>query len=223
MLIGTRLWCKGQERPQISVSQSVTQVAREFKARSTCRPRSRRISTFEFWFRHLFTADDEDDDDSDDDGQRVSKMSCPAPSQALFAAQRSEGACPRVRHLLTGTFNTHFLHLLSFDSLTRTLSVLASLPAQGPHSFLAAGRSSSSAGKLVDRVYATTWAQEKTLSAWSIDWHGEAAQVRLINSVPISEKSKQKPFQPDVFAESSSREQLQHHPMSMSSLRRTPA
>lgn len=111
-----------------------------------------------------------------------------------------EGACPRVRHLLTGTFNTRFLHLLSFDSLTRTLSVLATLPAQGPHSFLASGRSSSApSGRLVDRVYATTWAAEKTLSAWSINWKGENPELQWVNTVPITATSSYVHVQPPPY------------------------
>lgn len=109
----------------------------------------------------------------------------------MSSAAAPPAQCPRIRHLLTGTFNSPALHLLRFDSLTRALVLLAPLPARGPHQFLCVGRSAAAAPPhAVDRVYATTWAPVPELSSWALEWPlGAAAepQLRLLNSVPISE------------------------------------
>lgn len=102
-----------------------------------------------------------------------------------------QGQCPRLRHIVSGTFNTPFLHLLAFDTLTRTLSLLSTLPGYGPHSFLTAGRTSSLAqNQLVDLVYATTWSEEeKALCAWRVHWpiaKVEEPKLEWLGNVPIS-------------------------------------
>jgi carboxy-cis,cis-muconate cyclase len=90
--------------------------------------------------------------------------------------------CPRIRHLVSGTFNTPFLHVFAYDTLSKQLSLAQSIHAQGPHQFLALGRTASfpekSSGRALegarigrgfgDVLYATTWAHPPSLSAWKI-------------------------------------------------------
>ncbi|CAD6943433.1 unnamed protein product [Tilletia laevis] len=94
-------------------------------------------------------------------------------------------ACPRVRHLLTGTFNTANLHLLAFDTLTHTLAITRSVSAQGPHQFLALGASTPIGQPSLEvrpqwkAVYATTWAQPPSLSAWAVTGLDEDAGASI--------------------------------------------
>lgn len=117
---------------------------------------------------------------------------------AAAAASAAAGTCPRLRHILTGTFNTLFLHLLTFDTLTRNLTVTLSVPARGPHQYLTLGgfipEMPSGSGSSVAQgagpqaariVYATTWADERELSAWSVSLRPGQEKVRLINARPI--------------------------------------
>ncbi|CAD6966963.1 unnamed protein product [Tilletia controversa] len=93
--------------------------------------------------------------------------------------------CPRVRHLLTGTFNTANLHLLAFDTLTHTLAITRSVSAQGPHQFLALGASRPIGQPSLEvrpqwkAVYATTWAQPPSLSAWAVTGLDEDAGASI--------------------------------------------
>lgn len=123
--------------------------------------------------------------------QNEKEMSCSASTSAAALDNRaSTSICPRIRHLVSGTFNSPFLHLLSFDTLTRTLSILSTLPGYGPHSFLAVGRTANAAkGVLVDTVYATTWAEDKPeLIAWRVKRGEEEVQtLEWLGNVPISE------------------------------------
>jgi carboxy-cis,cis-muconate cyclase len=131
-----------------------------------------------------------------------------APRGAAAAAAAAAGTCPRLRHILTGTFNTLFLHLLTFDTLTRDLTVTLSVPARGPHQYLTlggfipeiaagSGSSSSSSGsgsgsiaggsalQASRIVYATTWADQRELSAWRVSLHPGQEKVSLINAREI--------------------------------------
>ncbi len=104
---------------------------------------------------------------------------------------------PAKRHIVTGTFNSPSLYVLEFDPLSSTpttpatpatpaapaasatLAILHEVEAEGPHQYLALGVSSPSYPKLPSReggwqglrktVYATTWAETSTLSAWHVD------------------------------------------------------
>ncbi|KDN52414.1 3-carboxy-cis,cis-mucoante lactonizing enzyme [Tilletiaria anomala UBC 951] len=85
----------------------------------------------------------------------------------MLAVTRASSVCPRFRHLITGTFNTSFLHLLAYDTLNKALFVSRSIEAQGPHQFLAVGRTAQSDDR-PDLLYATTWASPPSLSAWRV-------------------------------------------------------
>lgn len=89
--------------------------------------------------------------------------------------------CPRFRHILTGTFNSVFLHLLQFDTTTRELSVAASVAAQGPHQYLTLGSIPSASERI---VYATTWAEDRRVSAWRVGLH--SPRIEYINSQEIT-------------------------------------
>jgi carboxy-cis,cis-muconate cyclase len=121
---------------------------------------------------------------------------------ALQASAASAGTCPRVRHLISGTFNSSFLHILSFDTLTRTLSLLSTLPAYGPHSFLTQGRTVQAlqSGRLVDTLYATTWAPTTELCAWKLQWNGDKLDgLQWLGNVPITATSSYVHIQPPPY------------------------
>lgn len=112
------------------------------------------------------------------------------PTQHSSNIGPSGPLCPRLRHILTGTFNSNFLHLLRFDSLTKSLTLLLSVPALGPHQYLAALPGGAGKGERI--VYATTWAEQSSISAWRVTGllgNGGMAsgepKVELINSRPI--------------------------------------
>jgi carboxy-cis,cis-muconate cyclase len=111
-------------------------------------------------------------------------------------------SCPRHRHLISGTFNSNLMHILSFDTLTRTLSLLSSLPAYGPHSFLTSGRTLDlESNRLVNTVYATTWAEKKELCAWKLDWKGEELNgLKWLGNVPITATSSYVHIQPPPYS-----------------------
>lgn len=104
-------------------------------------------------------------------------------------ALASTSVCPRIRHIVSGTFNSPFLHLLSFDTLTRSLSLLSTLHGYGPNSFLVVGRTAGAeTNRLADTLYATTWAQPPELMAWRVKWAGDEIDgLDWLGNVPISE------------------------------------
>ncbi|PWN19826.1 hypothetical protein BCV69DRAFT_313567 [Microstroma glucosiphilum] len=142
-----------------------------------------------------------------------------APRGAAAAASAAAGTCPRLRHILTGTFNTLFLHLLTFDTLTKDLTVTLSVPARGPHQYFALGGfipelssssgsgsgvgSSSAAGGAAHQasriVYATTWSDVRELSAWSVSLVPGQEKVSLINAREILAAGSYVAVQPPPF------------------------
>ena len=86
-----------------------------------------------------------------------------ASSLALTTASQSS-TCPWTHHIVTGTFNSPSLFVLTYDVVQSTLSIAHTIAAHGPHQYLALGVSST--GR--QTVYATTWAAESTLSAWHV-------------------------------------------------------
>lgn len=91
--------------------------------------------------------------------------------------------CPRLRHILSGTFNTVFLHLLTFDTLTRSLTLTLSIPALGPHQFLTLGSIPQDNKRI---AYATTWdAVDRHVSSWAVDLSQGKEKVELVNKKKI--------------------------------------
>lgn len=86
-----------------------------------------------------------------------------------------------MHHILSGSFRSISLFLLAFSPLQRTLSLVQTVDAFGPHQYLA-----TNARK--DRAYTTSWALPPVLSSWDIerDEAGNPWRVNPINSVPIS-------------------------------------
>jgi len=123
-------------------------------------------------------------------------MSCASlPSTLTTAASTSTSIlssfCPRVRHILSGTFNTPNLHLLSYDTINHSLVIEKSIAAKGPHQFLALGQGKENGrGEKKRRVYATTWAMPPKISSWEVVGLGggeEELDIRFINEKDISE------------------------------------
>lgn len=125
----------------------------------------------------------------------VSAMSCSIPTSILTSTSTIlSNQCPRIRHILSGTFNTPNLHLLSYDTTTHQLSIQKSISAKGPHQFLALGQPRSDDSDRNEtkrrRVYATTWALPPKISAWEIAGlgnSGENVEINFINEKEISE------------------------------------
>ncbi|KAF6760468.1 hypothetical protein DFP72DRAFT_73205 [Ephemerocybe angulata] len=90
-------------------------------------------------------------------------------------------------HILSGSFRSISLALLAFYPLNRTLEHVTTVPAFGPHQYLALN-----AGK--DVVYTTSWADPPILSSWSLlrseHGHGTLVEdVKHLNTVKITATS----------------------------------
>ncbi|KAG6849137.1 hypothetical protein H0H93_011000 [Arthromyces matolae] len=101
------------------------------------------------------------------------------PVQQFFdnTAVNSSSSSP-VHHILSGSFRSLSLFLLAFSPLQRTLELVQTVDAFGPHQYLATNPRK-------DRVYTTSWALPPVLSSWSI----EEGKVQHLNSVPITATS----------------------------------
>ena len=84
---------------------------------------------------------------------------------------------PIVYHILSGSFRSLSLFLLAFSPSNRSLSHIQTVPAFGPHQYLACNDRK-------DRVYTTSWANPPSLSSWHVD--DGPRSVSHINTVPIS-------------------------------------
>ncbi|THU83111.1 putative isomerase YbhE [Dendrothele bispora CBS 962.96] len=83
-------------------------------------------------------------------------------------------------HILSGSFRSLSLFLLAFEPANRSLSLVQTVDAFGPHQYLALNPTK-------DRAFATTWTLPPSLSSWEIDrneW-----RVNHINNVPITATS----------------------------------
>ena len=87
---------------------------------------------------------------------------------------------PIVYHILSGSFRSLSLFLLAFSPSNRSLSHIQTVPAFGPHQYLACNDRK-------DRVYTTSWANPPSLSSWHVEGSGDGPRsVSHINTVPIS-------------------------------------
>ncbi|KAF8955027.1 Lactonase, 7-bladed beta-propeller-domain-containing protein [Flammula alnicola] len=86
-----------------------------------------------------------------------------------------------IYHILSGSFRSLSLFLLAFSPSNRSLSHLQTIPAHGPHQYLAANQHK-------DRVYTTSWALPPSLSSWHVE-RSESWRVTHINTVPITATS----------------------------------
>lgn len=89
-----------------------------------------------------------------------------------------------IHHILAGSFRSLSLFLLAFSPLHRSLHLLQTINAFGPHQYLA-----TNARK--DRVYTTSWALPPMLSSWQVERPDTSTgmgawRVNHINNVPIS-------------------------------------
>lgn len=81
-------------------------------------------------------------------------------------------------HILSGSFRSFSLFLLAFSPSERSISHLETIPAFGPHQYLAANQHKT-------RVFATSWALPPSLSSWEVE-RADPWRVMHLNSVPIS-------------------------------------
>lgn len=81
-----------------------------------------------------------------------------------FTLPTATTACPRTHHIVSGTFNSPNLFVLTYDTLLSTLNITHTIPALGPHQYLTLGLSSTG----TQTIYATTWAANSTLSSWHV-------------------------------------------------------
>ncbi|KAK7049842.1 hypothetical protein VNI00_005272 [Paramarasmius palmivorus] len=104
-------------------------------------------------------------------------------AQSLFALNTTISASESL-HILSGSFRSVSLFLLAFSPLQRTLDLVQTIDAFGPHQYLA-----TNAKK--DRAYATSWALPPSLSSWEIDRGVDENPWRVghVNSVPITATS----------------------------------
>ncbi|KAJ1030933.1 hypothetical protein NDA18_002160 [Ustilago nuda] len=128
-------------------------------------------------------------------------ISCTAPSSLPFtSATTTSQSCPRRRTIVTGTFNSPNLYVLSYDPLspTQPLAITQELPAMGPHQYLSFGLSSPhSSTEYLKTVYATTWANPSTLSSWHFS--PSTSTLSLGNSVEITAAGSYVHVQPPPY------------------------
>ncbi|KAK0440960.1 uncharacterized protein EV420DRAFT_1128059 [Desarmillaria tabescens] len=77
-------------------------------------------------------------------------------------------------HILSGSFTSLSLFLLAFSPVNRSLRLLRTIPAYGPHQYIA---------QTPQAVYATTWASPPVLHAWALP------SLNHIGSAPITATS----------------------------------
>ncbi|KAK0203127.1 Lactonase, 7-bladed beta-propeller-domain-containing protein [Desarmillaria ectypa] len=77
-------------------------------------------------------------------------------------------------HILSGSFTSLSLFLLAFSPVNRSLRLLRTIPAYGPHQYIA---------QTPQAVYATTWASPPALHAWALP------SLTHIGSTPITATS----------------------------------
>ncbi|KAG7440735.1 uncharacterized protein BT62DRAFT_937703 [Guyanagaster necrorhizus] len=77
-------------------------------------------------------------------------------------------------HILSGSFTSFSLFLLAFSPLNHSLRLLHTVPAVGPHQYIA---------QTPHAVYATTWASPPALHAWTLP------SLAHIGSTPITATS----------------------------------
>ncbi|KAF7324763.1 Muconate cycloisomerase 1 [Mycena kentingensis (nom. inval.)] len=87
-----------------------------------------------------------------------------------------------VHHILSGSFRSVSLFLLAFSPLRPSLSLVQSIPAFGPHQYIALGPHAGD----TRYAYTTTWAVPPKLHSWAVE---RGSQVRLIDSVDITATS----------------------------------
>ncbi|KAF8228399.1 putative isomerase YbhE [Tricholoma matsutake] len=105
------------------------------------------------------------------------------PWQDIFSSFNATSNAQPIHHILLGSFRSLSLFLLAFSPLQRTLSLVQTIDAFGPHQYL-----STNARK--DRVYTTSWAFPPVLSSWAIESsESHPWKVNHINSVSITATS----------------------------------
>ncbi|KAF9505991.1 hypothetical protein BS47DRAFT_1334019 [Hydnum rufescens UP504] len=83
--------------------------------------------------------------------------------QTILSQSISCPSAPHNLYLICGTFNTIFLYILAFNTQSHTLSISSRIDACGPHQYIASDSKH-------DRIYATTWAANPSLSSWIVHW-----------------------------------------------------
>lgn len=81
-------------------------------------------------------------------------------------------------HILSGSFRSLSLFLLAFTPSQRSISHLSTIPAHGPHQYLAADQRRT-------RIYTTSWALPPSLSSWEVE-RSNPLRINHVNTVPIS-------------------------------------
>ncbi|KJA21800.1 hypothetical protein HYPSUDRAFT_41660 [Hypholoma sublateritium FD-334 SS-4] len=103
--------------------------------------------------------------------------------QDVFQLQALNTSSPQTLsyHILSGSFRSFSLFLLAFSPSERSIFHLKTIPAFGPHQYLAANQHKT-------RIYATSWALPPSLSSWEVERSNPWTLMHL-NSVPITATS----------------------------------
>ncbi|KAJ7182595.1 hypothetical protein C8R43DRAFT_1054515 [Mycena crocata] len=92
-------------------------------------------------------------------------------------------------HILSGSFRSISLFLLAFSPHQRTLDLVQTVPAFGPHQYIGLGPR----GEDVRAAYTTSWALPPRLQSWAVEELGEGEgrgmRVRFVDSVDIAATS----------------------------------
>ncbi|KAJ7103774.1 hypothetical protein C8R44DRAFT_808135 [Mycena epipterygia] len=114
-------------------------------------------------------------------------MDLQPPLQVSLHQAFNASASP-VHHILTGSFRSLSLFLLVFSPLKRTLDLVQTIPAFGPHQYIGLGPRTD---KDVRYAYTTSWALPPQLQSWAIEQQpgGVGLRVRFMDSVDITATS----------------------------------
>ncbi|KAJ6600797.1 hypothetical protein B0H10DRAFT_2082939 [Mycena sp. CBHHK59/15] len=111
------------------------------------------------------------------------------PLQQVLNAT-SEEASSSQHYILSGSFRSLSLFLLVFSPLHRTLDLVQTIKAFGPHQYIGLGpRIGSTDGPLERYVYTTSWATPPQLQSWAIERQPDGMRVRWVDSIGISATS----------------------------------
>ncbi|KAJ7465109.1 hypothetical protein FB451DRAFT_1262652 [Mycena latifolia] len=106
--------------------------------------------------------------------------------QALNASAPFAAPVP-IHHILTGSFRSLSLFLLAFSPLQRTLELVQTVPAFGPHQYIALGPARGEGEART--AYTTSWALPPQLQSWAIERTDAGPRVRFVDSVDITATS----------------------------------
>ncbi|KAK7052362.1 Muconate cycloisomerase 1 [Favolaschia claudopus] len=111
-------------------------------------------------------------------------MDLEPPLQVPLQQVLNASAVP-THHILSGSFRSLSLFLLAFSPAQLTLDLVQTIPAFGPHQYIALGPHTGTTRS----AYTTSWALPPQLQSWAIEQQQDGLRVRFVDSVDITATS----------------------------------